>query len=124
VLGPSGAGKELTGRGLHLLCARRDRSFVARNAATLPPTLADAELFGHARNYPNAGMPEREGLLGEAAGGTLFLDEVGELRTGQLGRGSGAGRGRDRRACASPATRGWLVMVLVYGLLPLPLGLA
>src|SRR5262249_20781890 len=25
------------------------------------------------------GMPERPGLLGQAAGGTLFLDEVGEL---------------------------------------------
>ncbi len=42
----------------------------------------DAELFGAAKNYPNAGMPERPGVVGvvgEADGGTLFLDEVGEL---------------------------------------------
>ena len=39
----------------------------------------DAELFGHTRNYPNAGMPERSGAVGEANGGTLFLDEIGEV---------------------------------------------
>jgi DNA-binding NtrC family response regulator len=52
---------------------------VARNAATLPPSLVDAELFGHARNYPNPGAPERPGLIGQADGGTLFLDEIGEV---------------------------------------------
>src|SRR5262249_47887878 len=41
--------------------------------------LLDAELFGHAKNYPNQGMPERLGLIGEADGGTLFLDEFAEL---------------------------------------------
>jgi DNA-binding NtrC family response regulator len=39
----------------------------------------DAELFGNAKNYPNPGMVERPGLIGEAHGSTLFLDEVGEL---------------------------------------------
>ncbi len=39
----------------------------------------DAELFGHAKNYPNQGSPERRGLVGEADGGTLFLDEFAEL---------------------------------------------
>jgi two-component system nitrogen regulation response regulator GlnG/two-component system response regulator HydG len=79
LLGDSGAGKELVARAIHAESSRANRPLVARNAATLPPTLADAELFGHARNYPNAGMPERLGLLGEAEGGTLFLDEAGEL---------------------------------------------
>ena len=51
---------------------------MARNAATLPPGLVDAELFGNARNYPNPGAPERPGLIGQADGGTLFLDEIGE----------------------------------------------
>src|SRR5262249_25411340 len=41
--------------------------------------LVDAELFGTARNYPNAGSPERPGLVGQADGSTLFLDEIGEL---------------------------------------------
>ncbi|MCB9523205.1 MAG: sigma-54-dependent Fis family transcriptional regulator [Myxococcales bacterium] len=79
VLGPSGAGKELVARALHRLSDRPQGPFVARNAATLPESLVDAELFGHARNYPQAGMPERPGLVGEADGGTLFLDEIGEL---------------------------------------------
>jgi two-component system nitrogen regulation response regulator GlnG/two-component system response regulator HydG len=79
VLGESGVGKELAARSIHGLSSRRDRAFVARNAATMPDTLIDAELFGNARNYPNAGMPERAGLIGEADGSTLFLDEIGDL---------------------------------------------
>ncbi|MEZ4470608.1 MAG: sigma 54-interacting transcriptional regulator [bacterium] len=79
VLGRSGTGKELAARALHRASPRAGGPFVARNAATLPESLVDAELFGHTRNYPNAGMPERPGLVGEADGGTLFLDEIGEL---------------------------------------------
>jgi two-component system nitrogen regulation response regulator GlnG/two-component system response regulator HydG len=52
---------------------------VARNAATFPAGLIDAELFGNAKNYPNPGTAERDGLIGEADGTTLFLDEIGEL---------------------------------------------
>lgn len=72
--GPSGAGKELAARSLHA-----GGPFVSRNAATLPEGLIDAELFGNARGYPNSGMPERRGLIGEADGGSLFLDEIGEI---------------------------------------------
>jgi two-component system nitrogen regulation response regulator GlnG/two-component system response regulator HydG len=79
LVGESGTGKELAARAIHGLSARASRAFVARNAATLPPGLVDAELFGSARNYPNAGLPERPGLIGQADGGTLFLDEIGEL---------------------------------------------
>ncbi|MFO0547288.1 MAG: sigma 54-interacting transcriptional regulator [Polyangiaceae bacterium] len=79
VLGPSGSGKELAARALHTLSSRAAKPFVARNAATLPHGLVDAELFGNLRNYPNPGMSERAGLVGEAHGGTLFLDEIGEL---------------------------------------------
>jgi transcriptional regulator with AAA-type ATPase domain len=79
VTGASGSGKELAARAIHLLSERAARRFLPRNAAVLPPGLIDAELFGNARNYPNAGMPERAGLIGDADGGTLFLDEIGEL---------------------------------------------
>lgn len=74
VRGPSGAGKELAAMALH-----GRGPLVARNAATLPEGLVDAELFGNVRNYPNPGMPERPGLVGAADGGTLFLDEFAEL---------------------------------------------
>ena len=79
LLGVSGSGKELAANAIHALSSRRSRRLVARNAATLPASLIDAELFGHAAGYPNAGMPERPGLIGEADGSTLFLDEIGEL---------------------------------------------
>jgi two-component system, NtrC family, response regulator HydG len=81
ILGESGSGKELAARALHELSPRAARRLVSRNAATLPSGLIDAELFGNARNYPNAGMAERAGLIGEADGSTLFLDEIGELDT-------------------------------------------
>ena len=81
ILGESGTGKELVAQAVHALGARATRRFVARNAATVPSGIIDAELFGSAANYPNAGMPERPGLVGEADGSTLFLDEIGELPT-------------------------------------------
>ena len=83
LVGASGTGKELAARAIHAMSGRAPRPFVARNAATLPLALVDAELFGSARNYPNVGMPERPGLIGQADGGTLFLDEIGELPTEQ-----------------------------------------
>ncbi len=78
IFGASGTGKELVARTLHALSRRSKRLMISRNAATLPSALIDAELFGNARSYPNAGMPERPGLIGEASGGALFLDEIGE----------------------------------------------
>lgn len=79
VLGPSGAGKELAARAVHGHSTRRGRPFISRNAATIPAGILDAELFGNAKNYPNPGMRERQGLVGAADGGALFLDEIGEL---------------------------------------------
>jgi two-component system nitrogen regulation response regulator GlnG/two-component system response regulator HydG len=79
VLGETGTGKELVARAIHGLSGRGPRPLVTRNAATLPESLIDAELFGNQKNYPNAGMPERPGLVGEADGSSLFLDEIAEL---------------------------------------------
>jgi two-component system nitrogen regulation response regulator GlnG/two-component system response regulator HydG len=79
IVGESGVGKELAARAVHGLSDRRARTFIARNAATMPESLLDAELFGNVKNYPNPGMPERPGLIGEADESTLFLDEIGDL---------------------------------------------
>jgi two-component system, NtrC family, response regulator HydG len=78
VFGATGTGKELVANALHAL-SKRTGTIVSRNAATLPETLVDAELFGNLRDYPNPGMPDRKGLIGAADGGTLFLDEFAEL---------------------------------------------
>jgi DNA-binding NtrC family response regulator len=77
--GGSGSGKEVAARAIHALSRRGAAKLVSRNAATLPDSLIDAELFGNPRDYPNPGMPERPGLIGAADGSTLFLDEIGEL---------------------------------------------
>jgi len=82
VLGASGTGKELVAQAIHRGSARAQGPLVSRNAATIPEALMDAEVFGNAKSYPNPGMPERPGLLGEADGGTLFLDEIGDLSHG------------------------------------------
>jgi two-component system nitrogen regulation response regulator GlnG/two-component system response regulator HydG len=79
ITGASGSGKELVAQAIHKLSSRAKKEIVARNAATFPSGLIDAELFGNLANYPNAGMPERPGLIGQADGSTLFLDEIGEL---------------------------------------------
>jgi two-component system nitrogen regulation response regulator GlnG/two-component system response regulator HydG len=79
IRGESGTGKELVARAIHASSDRAGRPLVARNAATLPEGIIDAELFGNVRNYPNPGTPERPGLVGEADGSTLFLDEFAEL---------------------------------------------
>lgn len=81
IRGESGTGKELVARALHQLSSRANRPLVARNAATFPESLIDAELYGNVKNYPNPGMPDRAGLVGEADGSDLFLDEFGELPT-------------------------------------------
>jgi two-component system nitrogen regulation response regulator GlnG/two-component system response regulator HydG len=79
IQGPSGSGKELVASAIHAASARAARPMIARNAATIPESLVDAELFGNAKSYPNPGTPERPGLVGQADGSTLFLDELAEL---------------------------------------------
>ncbi|MFT4704533.1 MAG: DNA-binding NtrC family response regulator [Bradymonadia bacterium] len=79
VLGESGVGKELAARAIHALSDREAKPLIARSAATIPDSLIDAELFGNVGNYPNPGMRERPGLIGEANKSSLFLDEIGEL---------------------------------------------
>lgn len=79
VLGESGTGKELAARAIHRLSPRGDRPIVAHSAADIPSTLIEAELFGNRADYPQSGMPAREGLIGSAHGSTLFLDELGTL---------------------------------------------
>jgi DNA-binding NtrC family response regulator len=82
ILGASGSGKELVANAIHRGSPRAKKSLVSRNAATIPETLVDAELFGNAKNYPNPGMAERPGLIGQAHQSTLFLDEFAELPQG------------------------------------------
>lgn len=79
VRGESGTGKELVATALHRLSGRRSGPFVKLNCAAIPGTLAEAELFGHARGAFTGAVAARGGLFEQANGGTLFLDEIGDM---------------------------------------------
>jgi len=76
--GDSGTGKELVARMLHERSRRRDRPMVVVNCAAVPPSLIEAELFGHERGAFTGAVKKRDGRFKAADGGTLFLDEIGE----------------------------------------------
>ena len=79
LLGETGVGKELFARRIHQRSRRRERPLVHVNCAALPESLAESELFGHAKGAFSGAGAERPGRFEAADGGTLFLDEVGEL---------------------------------------------
>jgi sigma-54 specific flagellar transcriptional regulator A len=78
VTGPTGTGKDVVARGLHLLSDRKG-AFVAVNCGAIPHDLIEAELFGHEKGAFTGAQGQRIGLLEQADGGTLFLDEIGEM---------------------------------------------
>ena len=79
IMGPSGAGKDLLARYLHFEGSRAQGPFIVTNAASLPVTLAEDELFGHERGAFTGADKKREGCFELADGGTLFLDEIGDM---------------------------------------------
>ena len=78
--GESGTGKELAAHAIHKLSPRRDATMVTVNAAALPATLVESELFGYeAGSFTGAERKGRKGKIELADGGSLFFDEVGDM---------------------------------------------
>jgi transcriptional regulator with AAA-type ATPase domain len=82
VVGETGVGKEQVAHAIGSALPGRgtDRPpFAELNAAAVPDTLVESELFGHAKGAFTGANQERIGLVRSADGGCLFLDEVGDL---------------------------------------------
>jgi DNA-binding NtrC family response regulator len=82
VRGETGTGKELIGTLLHAQSKRAKGPLVRFNCAAIPGELAEAELFGHAKDAFTGAQQARRGFFAQADGGTLILDEIGELSLG------------------------------------------
>ena len=76
VLGESGSGKSRAARMLHEQGVRREGPLVEVRIAALPPTLVEAELFGHEEGAFTGADRERLGRVRAADGGTLVLDGI------------------------------------------------
>ncbi len=77
--GETGTGKELIARTIHHNSPRAEQRFVAFNAAAIPETLAEAELFGHVKGAFTGAVATRAGRFELAHRGTLFIDEVSSM---------------------------------------------
>jgi len=76
VIGERGTGKELVAARLHYLSTRWNAPLVRLNAAALPQSLLESELFGHEAGAFTGAVRARAGRFEQADGGSLFLDEI------------------------------------------------
>ncbi|MFY0680033.1 MAG: sigma-54-dependent Fis family transcriptional regulator [Thalassovita sp.] len=76
--GPSGVGKEVAARHIHLHSNRASGPFVSVGCATIEPERIEEVLFG--RETPERGI--EPGLLEQAHGGVIFFDEVADMPLG------------------------------------------
>jgi len=79
LLGETGTGKELLAAMVHQLSARRDRTLVSFNCATVPPPLIESELFGREKGAFTGSLSRQIGRFELADRSTILLDEIGEL---------------------------------------------
>lgn len=82
ITGESGTGKEVIAHAIHAAGDRREKPFITVDCASIPDTLIESELFGHARGAFTGAHKDREGQIEAAADGTVFLDEIGEIPLG------------------------------------------
>jgi DNA-binding NtrC family response regulator len=79
ITGESGTGKELVAKAIHYNSPRKDLPFVTVDCVTIPETLIESELFGHARGAFTGATEKKKGLLEMADRGSIFFDEIGNI---------------------------------------------
>lgn len=80
IVGESGTGKELAAQAIHALSPRRENRMVVVNAAAIPGSLVEAELFGYeSGSFTGAEKGGRRGKFELARDSSLFFDEMGDM---------------------------------------------
>lgn len=80
IFGETGTGKELVAHSIHNLGARAFGPFISVNAAGMPDSLIESELFGYEDGaFTGAKKGGKLGRFELANKGTLFLDEVNQM---------------------------------------------
>jgi len=79
IYGESGTGKTLLAHAVHQASTRADKPFITLSCGTIPGSLLESELMGHAKGAFTGAESEREGLLVQADGGTFFLDNIEDM---------------------------------------------
>ena len=79
VTGPTGSGKEVVARAIHLESKRASKAYVAVNCGEIQLDLLESELFGHEKGSFTGAVTQKRGRFEDADGGTLFLDEIGDM---------------------------------------------
>ncbi len=79
ITGPSGTGKELIARAIHLQSPRASEPFIPVDCAATTEPLFVAHIFGHVEGAFTGASHAELGCFRAADGGTIFLDEIGEL---------------------------------------------
>ncbi|MFZ9917779.1 MAG: sigma-54-dependent transcriptional regulator, partial [Methylophilaceae bacterium] len=79
ITGESGTGKELVAKAIHDNSNRKDKPFIALNAAAIPKDLLESELFGYEKGAFTGAISSKKGYFEEANEGTLFLDEIADM---------------------------------------------
>jgi DNA-binding NtrC family response regulator len=79
ITGPTGTGKEVIARAIHMHGPRAGKPFIPVDCAAIAGTLFASHIFGHLKGaFTGAGYAAL-GAFRAADGGTVFLDEIGEL---------------------------------------------
>ncbi|MEW5924498.1 MAG: sigma 54-interacting transcriptional regulator, partial [Candidatus Zixiibacteriota bacterium] len=75
--GPTGAGKDQLAKYIHY-CSGRKGEFVIVNAAAIPDSMVESELFGYRKGAFTGAERDNPGLMVEADGGTFYLNEIAD----------------------------------------------
>jgi len=80
IYGETGTGKELVAHSIHSLSKRGKNNFVKINAASIPESLVESELFGYeGGTFTGAISKGKKGKFELADKGTLFIDEINQM---------------------------------------------